>query len=288
MAGLQKTRPAAARGGGVEARPGVARTGKRRRNSLRPRAINCLVKSVPQKKRSEPVEELLATIDRRKDLEAATAARATELRKQIDELLAALPKPAGARRTGRSRTRPRTFSSAPSAPPPQFNFSPLAHEAIGEKLGMMDFAGAAKTVGGRAFVVLKRRTGAAGTRAPRPVLCSICTPTSSVTPKFAPPYLVREETAYGTGNLPKAAEDMFQTTNGMWLIPTAEMPLTNLVSGEILDEASLPIRMTAWTPSFRSEAGAAGRDNARDDPRPPVQQGRAGVDRQARGLRRRA
>src|SRR5262249_62216396 len=77
--------------------------------------------------------------------------------------------------------------------------------------------------------------------------------------EIAPPYLVREETAYGTGNLPKAAEDMFQTTaasGGMWLIPTAEMPLTNLVAGEILDEKELPLRFTAWTPCFRSEAAA--------------------------------
>jgi seryl-tRNA synthetase len=78
--------------------------------------------------------------------------------------------------------------------------------------------------------------------------------------EVAPPYLVREETAYGTGNLPKSAEEMFQTTNGLWLIPTAEMPLTNLVAGEIVDEVALPMRFTAWTPSFRSEAGAAGRD----------------------------
>src|SRR6202043_609799 len=78
--------------------------------------------------------------------------------------------------------------------------------------------------------------------------------------EVAPPFLVREETAYGTGNLPKAAEDMFRTTNGLWLIPTAEMPLTNLVAGEILDEAALPLRFTAWTPCFRSEAGAAGKD----------------------------
>src|SRR5262249_54212661 len=78
--------------------------------------------------------------------------------------------------------------------------------------------------------------------------------------EVAPPFLVREETAYGTGNLPKSAEEMFRTTDGLWLIPTAEMPLTNLVAGEILDEAALPLRFTAWTPCFRSEAGAAGRD----------------------------
>ena len=99
---------------------------------------------------------------------------------------------------------------------------------------------------------------------------------------------MREETAYGTGNLPKAAEDMFQTTNGLWLIPTAEMPLTNLVAGKILDEKDLPLRFTAWTPCFRSEAGAAGRDTRGMIRVHQFPQGRARVDRQARRLRRRA
>src|SRR5690606_21486240 len=74
------------------------------------------------------------------------------------------------------------------------------------------------------------------------------------------PLLVRDDAAFGTGNLPKFAEDLFQTTNGYWLIPTAEVSLTNFVREEILDEAQLPIRLTAWTPCFRSEAGAAGKD----------------------------
>ncbi len=144
--------------------------------------------------------------------------------------------------------------------PPQFNFPPLAHEVIGEKLGMMDFARAAKLSGSR-FVVLK--SGLARLeRALAQFMLDLHTGENGYT-EIAPPYLVREETAYGTGNLPKAAEDMFQTTaasGGMWLIPTAEMPLTNLVAGEILDEKILPLRFTAWTPCFRSEAGAAGRD----------------------------
>jgi seryl-tRNA synthetase len=75
-----------------------------------------------------------------------------------------------------------------------------------------------------------------------------------------PPLLVRDEVMYGTGNLPKFAEDLFRTTDGRWLIPTAEVPLTNLVREEILEEKDLPIRMTALTPCFRSEAGSAGRD----------------------------
>ena len=72
--------------------------------------------------------------------------------------------------------------------------------------------------------------------------------------------LVRDEAVFGTGQLPKFAEDLFRTDDGLWLIPTAEVPLTNLVADEILDEAALPLRFTAWTPCFRSEAGAAGKD----------------------------
>ena len=75
-----------------------------------------------------------------------------------------------------------------------------------------------------------------------------------------PPLLVRDDAAYGTGQLPKFAEDLFHTDNGYWLIPTAEVPLTNLVNDTVLDEKALPLRFTAWTPCFRSEAGAAGKD----------------------------
>jgi seryl-tRNA synthetase len=78
--------------------------------------------------------------------------------------------------------------------------------------------------------------------------------------EVSPPLLVRDETMFGTGQLPKFAEDQFHTTVGLWLIPTAEVSLTNLVADEILDEAELPLRITAWTPCFRAEAGAAGKD----------------------------
>src|SRR5205807_7701916 len=78
--------------------------------------------------------------------------------------------------------------------------------------------------------------------------------------EISPPLLVRDDALFGTGQLPKFAEEQFRTTDGLWLIPTAEMPLTNLVAGEILDETALPRRFTAWTPCFRSEAGAAGKD----------------------------
>jgi seryl-tRNA synthetase len=78
--------------------------------------------------------------------------------------------------------------------------------------------------------------------------------------EVSPPLLVRDEALFGTSQLPKFAEDLFRTTDGRWLIPTAEVPLTNMVAGEILDEAELPLRVTALTPCFRSEAGSAGRD----------------------------
>ena len=78
--------------------------------------------------------------------------------------------------------------------------------------------------------------------------------------EIVPPALVRDQTLYGTGQLPKFADDLFRTENGYWLIPTAEVPLTSLVSDDILREDDLPLRYTAWTPCFRSEAGAAGKD----------------------------
>ena len=78
--------------------------------------------------------------------------------------------------------------------------------------------------------------------------------------EVSPPLLVRDEAVFGTGQLPKFAEDLFKTTDGRWLIPTAEVPLTNLVREQILEIGELPLRMTALTPCFRSEAGSAGRD----------------------------
>ena len=203
--------------------------------------------------------ELMRQSGENKAAEATFSREAVETRKQIDELLATLPNlpvddvPIGPDETANVLQRR-------VGTPPQFNFAPLPHEAIGERLGMMDFTRAAKLSGSR-FVVL-RGALARLERALAQFMLDLHTGENGYS-EIAPPLLVREETAYGTGNLPKAAEDMFQTTaisGGMWLIPTAEMPLTNLVAGEILDEKDLPLRFTAWTPSFRSEAGAAGRD----------------------------
>jgi len=202
---------------------------------------------------------LIEAANQAKSRQAEASEAAASSRKQIDELLASLPNlPADDVPVGPDETANVLLRTVGA--PPQFNFAPLAHEVIGEKLGMMDFARAAKLSGSR-FVVLKGPL-ARLERALAQFMLDLHTGENGYS-EIAPPFLVREETAYGTGNLPKAAEDMFQTTaasGGMWLIPTAEMPLTNLVAGEILDEKELPLRFTAWTPCFRSEAGAAGRD----------------------------
>ena len=141
--------------------------------------------------------------------------------------------------------------------PPAFDFEPKQHFEIGEALGLMDFETAAKLSGAR-FVVLKGAL-ARLERALAAFMLDLHTGEFGYT-EASPPLLVRDEAAFGTGNLPKFAEDLFQTTNGYWLIPTAEVSLTNFVREQILDEAALPIRLTAWTPCFRSEAGAAGKD----------------------------
>jgi seryl-tRNA synthetase len=138
-----------------------------------------------------------------------------------------------------------------------YAFAPKAHDDLGGALGYMDFEAAAKLSGAR-FVVLKKGL-ARLERAIGQFMLDLHTNEHGYT-EVNPPFLVREQTAYGTGNLPKAAEDMFCTREGLWLIPTAEVPLTNLVRESILDEQQLPMRLTALTPCFRAEAGAAGRD----------------------------
>jgi seryl-tRNA synthetase len=133
---------------------------------------------------------------------------------------------------------------------------------IGEGLGLMDFTAAARMSGAR-FVVLKGQL-ARLERALAQFMLDLHTapaggPLGGYT-EVDPPVLVRDVAMYGTGQLPKFAEDSFETTNGYWLVPTAEVPLTNLVNDSIVDEKDLPLRYTAWTPCFRSEAGAAGKD----------------------------
>jgi seryl-tRNA synthetase len=168
--------------------------------------------------------------------------------------------------------------------PPKFSFQPKQHFELGEALGLMDFETAAKLSGAR-FVVLKGPL-ARLERALAAFMLDLHTSEHGYT-EIAPPLLVRDDAMFGTAQLPKFAEDQFEAIAGLdsmldradsiealamarsanaegvnrrWLIPTAEVPLTNLVRDDIVDEAKLPVRVTAGTPCFRAEAGAAGKD----------------------------
>ena len=141
--------------------------------------------------------------------------------------------------------------------PRDLGFEPKQHFELGEALGMMDFATASKLAGAR-FTVL-RGPLARMERALGQFMLDLHTEQHGYLETIVPS-LVNQATAYGTGNLPKFEEDLFKTTDGRYLIPTAEVPLTNTVAGEIVAEKQLPLRMTALTDCYRSEAGSAGRD----------------------------
>lgn len=181
---------------------------------------------------------------------------AADLSKQLDDILATVPNvPLADVPVGKDETANKCVRVC--GEPPKFDFVPKAHYEIGEHLGMMDFQGAAKLSGSR-FVVL-RRTLAKLERALKAFMLDHHTKKYGYE-EIVPPLLVNEECMYGTGQLPKFAEDSFKTTSNRWLIPTAEVPLTNLVRNSVISAESLPIRMTAYSACFRSEAGAAGRD----------------------------
>lgn len=149
--------------------------------------------------------------------------------------------------------------------PKQFNFPVQDHVALGEKFGGLDFAAAVKLTGAR-FVVMKGQIARLH-RAIAQFMLDLHTEQHGYSEMYVP-YLVNQATLYGTGQLPKFGKDLFHTTpleeeadtSNYGLIPTAEVPVTNLVRDEILDEDTLPLKMTAHTPCFRSEAGSYGRD----------------------------
>jgi seryl-tRNA synthetase len=208
------------------------------------------------KKRGEAVEQLMLRSVEDREAEAEATADSVRWRAEIDETLAGLPNlPAEDVPDGPDETANQVLRH--HGEPPRFDFAALPHEAIGERLGLMDFARAGKLSGSR-FVVL---SGALARleRALGQFMLDLHT-TEFGYLEVSPPLLVRKDALFGTGQLPKLEEDLFRTTDGYWMIPTAEVPLTNLVAGEILDESMLPKRYTAWTPCFRSEAGAAGKD----------------------------
>ena len=218
---------------------------------------NDLSKQIGQlKSKGQDASAVMAEVAALKDKMAEAEAAEQAVAKELDTLLASQPNlPAPDVPEGldeKSNRQERVVGGKPN-----FAFTPKQHFEIGETLGMMSFEDAAKLSGTR-FVVLKSML-ARLERALAQFMLDLHTGELGYT-EVSPPFLVRDRALFGTGQLPKFAEDQFRTEQGLWLIPTSEVPLTNLAADEIIDETALPWRFTALTPCFRSEAGAAGKD----------------------------
>ena len=218
---------------------------------------NKLAKEIGEAKRKGGgAAALMAEAEQGKAAQADAESRASALGEELEQRLASLPNlPAPEVPDGPDETANKELRRVGA--PRDYPFQPKPHDEIGTALGLMDFERAAKMSGAR-FVVLKGVL-ARLERALAQFMLDLHTREFGYE-EVAPPLLVRDEALFGTGQLPKFAGDQFRTQEGFWLIPTAEVSLTNLAREEILGEAVLPLRFTAWTPCFRSEAGAAGKD----------------------------
>jgi seryl-tRNA synthetase len=185
--------------------------------------------------------------------------RATDLDARLRDILSGIPNlphasvPVG--HSAEENVEVRRWGS-----PPKLDFAPKPHWELGEQLGVLDLERAAKLTGARFAVYWD--LGAKLERALANFMLDLHTREHGYT-EVLPPYLVNSESMYGTGQLPKFAADLFRVPHGekdLWLIPTAEVPVTNLYRDEVLDPARLPISLTAYTPCFRSEAGSYGKD----------------------------
>jgi len=208
-----------------------------------------------RKAKGEDADDLIAEVNQIKQQMPEIESQEAKLASQLEAWLLELPNildssvPDGADESENEILR--THGNIP-----EFTFTPRDHVEIGEGLGQMDFALGAKVAGAR-FVVLRGQL-ARLERALAAFMLDLHTSEFGYQ-ETLPPFLVNTQTMTGTGQLPKFAEDLYRADD-KWLIPTAEVPLTNLVADEIVDPGSLPLRLTAHTPCFRSEAGSAGRD----------------------------
>jgi len=184
---------------------------------------------------------------------------AGELEARLHEILAGIPNvpnetvPVG--KTAEDNVEVRRWGE-----PPKFDFAPKPHWELGEQLGVLDLERAAKLSGARFAVYWD--LGARLERALANFMLDLHTREHGYT-EVLPPYMVNSDSMYGTGQLPKFASDLFRVPHGdkeLWLIPTAEVPVTNLYRDEVLDASRLPVSLTAYTPCFRSEAGSYGKD----------------------------
>ncbi len=207
-------------------------------------------------KNEAEAQRLMAEVAALKEGVPATELRVRESEEAVNELLSAIPNlPAADVPDGLDETANKEIRRV--GEPRAMNFAAKQHFDLGEALKLMDFENAAKMSGAR-FVLLKGQL-ARLERALGNFMLDLHTGTFGYQ-EVVPPILVRDQAMFGTAQLPKFRDDQFGTTNGYWLIPTAEVSLTNQVREQILDESALPLRFTAWTPCFRSEAGAAGKD----------------------------
>ena len=203
-------------------------------------------------------ERLRALVGEKKAEVAAMREEANALDTQLNEALAYIPNlPAADVPDGADEDDNVEVSTWGT--PPTLDFTPKEHFEIAAVGGAMDFETGAKLSGSR-FVVLKGAVARVH-RALAQFMIDTHVDENGLT-EYNTPVLVRDEAMHGTDKLPKFADESYQTTNGWWLVPTAEVPLTYSVSGDVLEEAALPIRMTAHTLCFRSEAGSAGRDTS--------------------------
>jgi len=218
---------------------------------------NALSKQIGMaKSRGEDASNILARVSTSKEQQAEAEAELGQLEKQLTDTLSRLPNlplsdvPVG-------QTEADNVEVRRVGQPPKFDFVPKEHFDLGEALGYMDFETAARLAGAR-FVLLSGPL-ARLERALANFMLNLHTEEHGYT-EVNPPALVNDTALYGTGQLPKFSEDLFRTEQGYWLIPTAEVPLTNIAAGHIIDADYLPRRYTAMTWCFRSEAGAAGKD----------------------------
>ena len=218
---------------------------------------NALSKEIgAAKAKGEDAADLIARVSRSKEEQGEAEEKARAQAEDLDRALSGIPNlPADDVPVGpdeAANVEVRRWGDVP-----EFDFEAKEHFDIGEGLGLMDFDRAARMSGAR-FVIL---TGALARmeRALASFMLDLHTTEFGHT-EVNPPALVRDEALYGTGQLPKFGDDLFRTRDDYWLIPTAEVPLTNMVAGDIVDEAALPLRYAAMTWCCRSEAGAAGKD----------------------------
>jgi seryl-tRNA synthetase len=212
-----------------------------------------------RKKERQDAEALIAESKRLREQIQQQEAAASEAENSLRQLLESIPNlphdsvPVG--RGPEDNVEVRRWGQ-----PPQFHFTPKPHWELGEQLGILDLERAAKLSGARFAVYLEM--GARLERALANFMLDLHTREHGYT-EVLPPFMVTPEVLYGTGQLPKFEADLFRVPHGdkdLYLVPTAEVPLTNLYREEILEGARLPISLTAWTPCFRSEAGSYGKD----------------------------